>query len=612
MRPSKELISYWEDYFHQLVGRKPKSVWERVSNGDSYSLPPDAPEGIHCSLKYPLGLWYSEEDLDIVDLCLKRHINSGHGSKTAIFFANALENRISPMTYDELYAEVNSLARLIDEHKKAERNTSILVIANHSLETAAGMLAFAASGIHFSTCFGDIHDASLQRRIKDLKPDLIWLDKRNSLFRLQFETSRLCGYVQTESDPLNKAYENILLLARTGKLEGEGILSRIANDSETMFTLPTSGSTGRPKYITHSKAGYLVYAKSTCDYFWELCTDDVMFTASDAGWINGHTYALFGPLLCGASTVITDSPSELLNSEWLISILERCRVTALYLPVSIIRHLRALAKEVHLKDRDLALRKIGSMGEPLAPTVRQWFSRVFLGSSDRPVINTYFQTETGGILVAQKASEAHQERGASIGVVPSFINMNVDKGELKLCAPWPGSAVYLSGAHESLKSYLDRDGNFCLNDSGELLNNRLVIGGRTDDIIIVQGKNISSCEIEASILAFSRNIIEAAVFCVEVSSGIVICAALVLSEGQVLSPAEKDELRNTVYTALDIPVIVRQFFTLDRLPKNKSGKILRKNIRHAYQLKVNDQNGRLGSGNFEVEIEGESYSFEKI
>ena len=564
---------FWSEEFENLCGWKPQKVWTKVSQGltqqDQYS------EAVN-----PLGKWFEGAVVNARELCIERHIDQSNLSKVALYEINSENRTIYNATYLELHEKTLAAELLLRESLADSSKKSVFIVASHGIDTSILMLACLFADIHFSVCFHDIGEIALRRRIDMLNPDIIiFIDGENALCRDANVEEVLDG----KYSALEIRFQGVLRKKHVVMRRRDLSRSSVVRD-ESMFTLFTSGSTGTPKAITHSKAGYLVYANWTCKYFWDLDIDDVIFTAADAGWINGHTYALFGPLLRGSTSVVTDCPASLINQQWLEHALTECDVSALYLPVSLLRLMKATNQisSATLNISEKRIRKIGSMGEPLAPIVRQWYGQVFLTSEKCPVINTYFQTETGGILVAQRSVDHFQSNGSAIGKIPPALDIVADNGELKVKSPWPGSAIGFLGEHESIAKYFDQNGFYRLNDTGTIdCESTLFVGGRTDDVIIVQGKNISACEIEAALLESTSKISECAVFPVVLSDqATLICACLVESScSNPLNSSDKDYMRQYVYAACSIPILVKRFYTCQNLPKNKSGKIMRSLLR---------------------------------
>ena len=342
-----------------------------------------------------------------------------------------------------------------------------------------------------------------------------------------------------------------------------------------MFTLFTSGSTGTPKGIVHSCAGYLVYTKYTCMHQFGMNINSIILTASDAGWMNGHTYALFGPLSFGATTVLVESPMLLIDYNLLKKIL-KLKVTILYLPVTLIRLMKAVLKKPKFQTK--YLKTLGSMGEPLAPSVAEWFANNFTNKNNA-VVNTYYQTETGAIIASptyrQKISQVPH---GSVGKLASkYLKINKlfhsKKKEMKILTPWPGCMKRILNGNKEWKKYWDKSNNFRMFDLATVKKENIFIHGRVDDVINIRGHRIGSEEIESIVLKI-KDIYE--------------CSAISVSdkiEGHVIYlfvVAKKkmdSEISNKIMSNFGSFALPKKIYYISELPKTRSGKILRRLLR---------------------------------
>ena len=239
-----------------------------------------------------------------------------------------------------------------------------------------------------------------------------------------------------------------------------------------------------PKGITHSTGGYLLYSKLTCQNQFGINENSVVLTASDAGWINGHTYSLFGPLSLGSTTILIEKPISLIDIKLFKKILS-LKTSVIYLPVTLIRLIKSLNKNFTINKR--YIKTLGSMGEPLAPSVAEWFSNKFL-KKDKEVVNTYFQTETGGIICSPRYNQnTNQAAHGSVGQPFSeYIKINkLEKTkvkEIKIISPWPGMMKNVINGKIEWNKYWDNKGNFRMFDLATIKKNNIYIHGRNDDV----------------------------------------------------------------------------------------------------------------------------------
>ena len=261
-----------------------------------------------------------------------------------------------------------------------------------------------------------------------------------------------------------------------------------------------------PKGITHSTGGYLLYSKLTCQNQFGINENSVVLTASDAGWINGHTYSLFGPLSLGSTTILIEKPISFIDIKLFKKILS-LKTSVIYLPVTLIRLIKSLNKNFTINKR--YIKTLGSMGEPLAPSVAEWFSNKFL-KKDRAVVNTYFQTETGGIICSPRYNQnTNQAPHGSVGQPFSeYIKINkLEKTkvkEIKIISPWPGMMKNVINGKIEWSKYWDKNNNFRLFDLATKRKKNVFIHGRNDDVVNIRGHRVGSEEIESTLLKIKK------------------------------------------------------------------------------------------------------------
>jgi acetyl-CoA synthetase len=463
-------------------------------------------------------------------------------------------------TYYQIDRLVNNFIFFFLKKKKINR---VMIHASASIETAVAMLACIKRGIFFSVIFEDLEEEAIKKRINLFLPN-IFITKSKKFY-----------------DKFNKLHHNkikIINLNEFNKIKIKNVLftSKVLNSNNNFFCLFTSGSTGSPKGVIHSYGGYSVYAKYTCKNNFGFNNNSIVLTASDAGWINGHTYSLFGPLFFGATTILLETPMLMLN-ENNIKRITKIGTTVLYLPVTIIRLMKSILGNKKFKKNKIIT--LGSMGEPLAPTIADWFANVF-DRKNYAIVNTYFQTETGGIIASPKFNESSQESpNGSVGKLTTcYLTTKKLKEDIKkefiLTKPWPGCMTGILGDKKQWKKYWDKENNFRMFDLATKYKNNIYIHGRTDDVINIRGHRIGSEELESVVLN-NKNIIECCAVSVDDTlEGKVFYLYVVLKKK--IDYQNINKLIKSNFGSFAIP---KHIITLPQLPKTRSGKILRRLLR---------------------------------
>ena len=448
------------------------------------------------------------------------------------------------------------------------------------------MLACAKLGIAHSVIFENLSSESILLRIKLLNPDLIITRSdpkqfnRDLIPALKLYNNKKLNVISFSSYKLKHPNLENISISEINNFVSKKTSYNFVSSNHTLFTLFTSGSTGVPKGIIHSTGGYLLYSKYTCIKQFGIKKNSVILTASDAGWINGHTYALYGPLSIGATSVLIEKPFILLNQNFLLKIINQLEISILYLPVTLIRMLKSICNENKIKAK--SLKTIGSMGEPLAPSVGKWYAN-FFGLSKKAIINTYFQTETAGIISSPRFNQlSTQVPHGTVGKpINKFIklsliknkNKNVDN-ELKIENPWPGCMKNVLNGVKQWNIYWDKKGRFNLFDFGKLDSKKNIhILGRIDDVINIRGHRIGSEEIESIVLK-NNNVSEACgIPILDEFEGNRIVIFLVAKKNRII---KLDSINKLIINYFGTFALPKKIYILTELPKTRSGKILRR------------------------------------
>ena len=508
----------------------------------------------------------------------KKNITNGLGNKVAITFIdkNGLKQNL---TYQQLENLIDCFINILLKKFKDKLYKNIVSIhSSANICSVISMLACTKLGITHCVLFEDLSNEAINKRIKLTKSKILITNCSDEDYIKKFKNNKkleILRFVKKIDAKYNEISIKNFLKNKNIQLN---LRYKEIKSNFPSFVLFTSGSTGEPKGIVHSTGGYLLYSKYTCEKQFGLNNKKTILTASDAGWINGHTYALYGPLSTGSRTIILESPLSLLNYKILKKIIFKEKVNILYLPVTLIRLLKAFDDKIKIKSRYLTT--LGSMGEPLSYHIANWFSSKF-SNKKLQIINTYFQTETAGIIASPKFNESI--KSSPFGTVGKPINkllgVFIDKkNELKIKNPWPGRLIGTINKEKVFQNYFDKKFNFKLFDTGFFDNNKnLVIGGRTDDVINVRGHRIGSAEIESVLLGYKK-IKEVSAIGIEdemAGNNIVIVASSNYS-------INKNIIEEIIVKNFGSFAIPKDIIIIKELPKTRSGKILRRLIKQIY------------------------------
>jgi len=528
--------------------------------------------------------WFYDGKTNICYNCLDRNVKEGLKNKVAIHTIKE-NGEIDSYTYYELLKLVDNFSEFLVKNFKGKLK-KVMIHSSASIESSISMLACMRLGVTHNVIFEDLELDAIEVRAKLFKPDLFISRSQVKINNLKERCKNLKFLLlnkEIKKDKKNLQF-NISKITKSNYV----IKTRckFLNSINESFVLFTSGSTGLPKGVVHTTGGYLVFAKYSCLENFGMNKNSVVFTASDAGWINGHTYALYGPLSIGATTILIEKPTSILDENILKKIILNLKPSIMYLPVTLIRILKSLdfklAKSSYLKT-------LGSMGEPLAPEVAKWFA-AFCGLKNKTIVNTYFQTETGGIITAPKFNDKLSNTPfGTVGKPEKIFKLSLkkidksNKSEIIIENPWPGCMINVVNERKVWKKYWNKKYHFRLFDSGSFDKfGNLIIHGRTDDVINIRGHRIGSAEIEAILLKNKIAVEVCAVATDDFLEGSVLNIFLVISKGEkkIDHIIKKDLISNFGSFALPKKIVY-----LDELPKTKSGKILRRLLRDLLEKK---------------------------
>jgi len=622
--PSAELsrhahISSFENYqkLHQESLKDPETFWrQRALETLSWFHP--FSQASDCDFEYGQVSWFLNGRLNACHNCVDRHVAT-RGDQVALIWESDTPGQGKKVTYRELQREVCRLANVL-RHNGVRKGDRVAIYMPMIPEAVYAMLACARLGAVHNVVFAGFSAESLRDRINDARcTTVITADegvrggKLIPLKRTVDEAVMACPTVRT-----------VFVARRTGNkvpfypqrdiwlreaMDGERPTCPIEHmDSEdTLFLLYTSGSTGRPKGVAHTTAGYLLQAALTHRYVFDYHDGDIYACVADVGWITGHSYVVYGPLCNGATTLLFESVPTYPDAGRYWDLVERHKVNQLYATPTAIR---AIAREgdsfVKAHDRS-SLRILGTVGEPINPEAWRWYHEV-VGEGRCPIVDTWWQTETGGIMITPLPGATALKPGSAtfpfFGIEPVLLDEqgkelegNGVSGLLAIKRPWPGMARTIQNDHERfIQTYLRPFHGYYLTGDGcrRDEDGYYWITGRVDDVINVSGHRLGTAEVESALVTHPACAEAAVVGYPHPIKGQGIFAFVILNEGWNESTELLGELKNEVrhhigpFASPDIILIA------PGLPKTRSGKIMRRILRNIAAGKT-DEMGDLST-----------------
>jgi acetyl-CoA synthetase len=545
--------------------------------------------------------WYADGRLNLSVNCLDRHL-AEHGDRTALIFEADEPGEGHRLTYRELYEETCRFANLL-KSRGIGRGDRVMIYMPMIPEAAAAMLACARIGAVHSVVFGGFSPESLAGRIADCDAcAVITADegvrggkhiplKRNVDTALeQRDVPTVIVVTRTGADVPMKEGRDLRYSDHREALPTE-FNPEIMNAEDPLFILYTSGSTGKPKGVVHTTGGYATWAAATFDWIFDTRREDIFWCTADIGWITGHSYVVYGPLAMGATSVMFDGVPNYPDFGRFWETVDRLGVTIFYTAPTAIRALMREGDDWVERHGRKSLRLLGTVGEPINPEAWEWYWRV-VGDGRCPVVDTWWQTETGGILISPFPGATPMKPGSATRLLPGIEALLVDpqhkvlegpaSGNLCLATSWPGQMRTLWGDHQRFfetyfKAYpgLYFTGDGCRRDA----DGYYWITGRVDDVINVSGHRIGTAEVESALVSHLKVAEAAVVGYPHDIKGTAIYAFVTLNAGEEGDDALRKELNLEVRKDIGALAAPEKIHFTPALPKTRSGKIMRRILR---------------------------------
>jgi acetyl-CoA synthetase len=604
----KSLSEYRKLYKESIL--QPEAFWDRMAKKELVWF---APWKTVRKWKAPDAKWFVGGKTNVSYNCLDRHLDTPIANKAALIWegepaAPGKPGEERTLTYRQLHREVCMFANVLKRNgiRKGDR---VIIYLPMVPEAAVAMLACTRIGAVHSVVFGGFSAQSVADRIYDSQAKLVITAdggyRRGAVVPLKKNVDDALALKDANGTHLTKTIQKVIVLRRCNNdihiAEGRDVwwhreleyVNAVCPaeklDSEAnLFILYTSGSTGKPKGILHTTGGYLLGAKMTTKYVFDLRDTDVYWCTADVGWVTGHSYVVYGPLANGATSLMYEGAPNHPEPDRFWQIVEKYKVTVLYTAPTAIRAFMKWGVEWPKKHDLSSLRLLGSVGEPINPEAWIWYHEV-IGGKRCPIVDTWWQTETGGIMITPLPGVTPTKPGSAtlpfFGVQPEVVD---DKGnpvpknfggKLIIRQPWPSMLRGVWGDKKRFKevywsevkgSYFTGDG--CRQDT----DGYFWIVGRIDDVLNVAGHRIGTAEVESALVSNPKVAEAAVVGRPDELKGQALVAFVTVKTGVKADAALRDELRAHVGKEIGPVAKPDDIRFAEGLPKTRSGKIMRR------------------------------------
>lgn len=581
--PEDSYEDFWEKEAKKLDWFKP---WDNVVSGE-----------------VPFTKWFENGTLNASYNCIDRHLKGANKNKAAVIFEGEPGDQ-QVLTYQDLYREVTKFANVL-KSKGIKKGDIVTIYLPMIPEAVISMLACARIGAPHSVVFGGFSSNALSDRIKDSESKLV----------ITADGYWRRGKVVPSKDNVDKAVENndcvesVVVVRRTANeipMESgrdyyyDELMNEVSmgcdpeemDSEDTLFLLYTSGTTGKPKGIVHTTGGYMTGVTTTTRNVFDMKSEDVYWCTADVGWITGHSYIVYGPLSNGSTLLVYEGAPDYPEKDRMFDIIEKYSVNILYTSPTAIRMFMKWGDKCFAHKDLSSLRLLGSVGEPINPEVWKWYYEK-IGNKKCPIVDTWWQTETGSIMISPLPGITPAKPGSATQPLPGIMADIVDEngesvsngnsGYLVVKKPWPSM---LRNIYKDPQRYKDTywsfiDGYYFTGDGAyKDENGYFWVTGRVDDVINIAGHRVGSAEIESALVNHPDVAESAAIGCKDDIKGTMISVFIILKEGREASDDLEKALINIVSDDIGKFARPEKVFFMRDLPKTRSGKIMRRILRN--------------------------------